>query len=53
MLIKIRNMLKQKGQGIIENALILAFVVGIGMMLKGANLGDAVNGVFDNVGLCQ
>ena len=51
MLIKIRNMLKQKGQGIIEYALILAFVVGIGMMLKGANLGDAVNGVFDNVAL--
>lgn len=49
MLIKIRNMLNQKGQGIIEYALILAFVVGIGMMLKGANLGSAVVGVFDDV----
>ena len=49
MLIKIRNMLKQKGQGIMEYALILAFVVGIAMMLNGANLGGAVKGVFDDV----
>lgn len=49
MLKKMRNMVKQKGQGIIEYALILAFVVGIGMMLRGANLGSAVIGVFDDV----
>lgn len=49
MLIKIRNVLKEKGQGIVEYALILAFVVGIGMMLKDANLGGAVIGVFDDV----
>ena len=30
---------KQKGQGIVEYALLLAFVVGIAMMLNGANLG--------------
>ena len=32
-----------------EYALLLAFVVGIGMMLSGSNLGDAVKGVFDDV----
>jgi len=40
---------KQKGQGIVEYALLLAFVVGIAMMLNGANLGDAVKGTFDSV----
>ena len=40
---------KQKGQGIVEYALILAFVVGIAMMLNGSNLGGAVKGVFDDV----
>ncbi len=49
MLIKMRNMVKQKGQGIVEYALILAFVVGIGMMLNGSNLGGAVKGLFDDV----
>ena len=49
MLEKLRNILKQKGQGIVEYALILAFVVGIGMMLNGSNLGGAVIGVFDDV----
>lgn len=39
----------KKGQGIIEYALLLAFVVGIAMMLNGANLGGAVKGVFDDV----
>ena len=32
-----------------EYALLLAFVVGIAMMLNGANLGSAVAGVYDNV----
>ena len=49
MLIKIRNMLKEKGQGIVEYALLLAFVVGIAMMLDGANLGGAVKDTFDKV----
>lgn len=49
MLMKIRNMFKEKGQGIIEYALILAFVVGIGMMLSGSNLGGSVKSVFDDV----
>ena len=33
MLTTIRNMLKEKGQGIVEYALILAFVVGIGFVI--------------------
>jgi len=49
MLGKIRTNIKQKGQGIVEYALLLAFVVGIGMMLSGSNLGSAVKGVFEDV----
>ncbi len=49
MLVKISNYLKQKGQGIVEYALLLAFIVGLAMMLNGANLGGAVKGVFDDV----
>ena len=41
--------IKQKGQGIVEYALILALVVGIGMMLNGSNLGGAVKDTFDKV----
>ena len=37
MLTKIRNMLKKKGQGIIEYALILAFVVGVALMVFGGD----------------
>ena len=40
---------KQKGQGIVEYALLLAFVVGIAMTLNGANLGGAVKDTFDKV----
>lgn len=40
---------KQKGQGIVEYALILAFVVGVAMMLNGANVGGAVKDTFDKV----
>ena len=49
MLRKLRNAVKQKGQGIVEYALLLAFVVGIAMMLNGSNIGGAVIGVFDDV----
>ena len=49
MLVKMRNIVKQKGQGIVEYALLLAFVVGIAMMLNGADLGGAVNKTFDMV----
>ena len=40
---------KQKGQGIVEYALLLAFVVGIAMMLNGANIKGEVNEIFDDV----
>ena len=40
---------KQTGQGIVEYALILAFVVGIAMMLNTSNLGGAILAVFDDV----
>lgn len=49
MLNKLRTIVKNKGQGIVEYALILAFVVGIGMMLSGSNLGGAVKSLFDEV----
>ena len=49
MLLKIRTITKQKGQGIVEYALLLAFVVSIAMMLNGANLGGAVKDTFDKV----
>ena len=53
-MIKIREFIvkyfkRQKGQGIVEYALLLAFIVGIAMMLNGSNLGGAVKGVFDDV----
>ena len=51
MLKKIRTIIKQKGQGIVEYALLLAFIVAIAMMLNGANLGNAVKGVFDDVAI--
>ncbi len=49
MLRKLRNAVQKKGQGIIEYALLLAFVVGIAIMLNGSNIGGAVIGVFDDV----
>jgi len=43
-------MWKQKGQGIIEYALILAFVVGIGgVLFANGNLADSIRSVFSNV----
>ena len=49
MLIKIRTITKHKGQGIVEYALLLAFVVGIAMMLQGVGLANAVKDTFDDV----
>ena len=45
----IRNYLNRKGQGIVEYAVLLSFIMGLTMMLNGANLGGAVMGVFDDV----
>lgn len=45
-------MRKQKGQGIIEYALILAFVVGIGgVLFANGNLADSIRSVFSNVNI--
>ena len=46
MLKKIRTITKQKGQGIVEFAILLAFVVGIGMM---ANFSGEVQARFNKV----
>lgn len=48
-MITIRNYLKRKGQGIVEYALLLAFVVGIAIMMNSASLKDSVVSVFDYV----
>ena len=50
-MVEIRYYLNKRGQGIVEYALLLAFIVGIAMMLNGTNLGSAVKGVFDDVAL--
>lgn len=43
-------MWKQKGQGIVEYALILAFIVGIGgVLFANGNLADSIRSVFSNV----
>ena len=45
-------MWKQNGQGIIEYALILAFVVGIGgVLFANGNLADSIRSVFSNVNI--
>ncbi|MBR3721793.1 MAG: pilin protein [Selenomonadaceae bacterium] len=42
--------LSEKGQGMVEYALILAFVVGIAVYLTGNDgIGQAINSVFGNV----
>lgn len=46
-----RNYLNKKGQGIVEYALLLAFIVGIAVALQGVGLKDAVVGVFDDVAM--
>lgn len=45
----LRSWLNKKGQGIVEYALLLAFVVGIAMVLNGVGLGNAVKDTFDKV----
>ena len=45
-----RDYLKQKGQGMVEYALILAFVVGIAAFLVGnGGIGEAIQTTFQNV----
>lgn len=45
-----RDYLKQKGQGMVEYALILAFVVGVAAFLVGnGGIGQAIQQTFQNV----
>ena len=45
-------MWKKKGQGIVEYALVLAFVVGIGgVLFANGNLADSIRSVFSNVNI--
>ena len=45
----IRSYLNRKGQGIVEYAILLAFIVGLAMMLQGVGLANAVKDTFDSV----
>ena len=50
MMRKIRKFLGEKGQGIVEYALILAFVVAVAAALTNSGgIKDAIEGVFSNV----
>jgi len=46
-MIKISNYLKQKGQGIVEYAILLAFILGVAVLLQSGGLKDSVVGIFD------
>lgn len=49
---EMKQMWKKKGQGIVEYALILAFVVGIGgVLFANGNLADSIRSVFSNVNI--
>ena len=48
-MIKINRFLNKKGQGVVEYAVLLAFVVGLAVMLNSGNPGDGVKGSFDNI----
>ena len=45
----IRNYLNKKGQGIVEYAVLLAFIVGLAAFLGSGGIKDSVAGVFDSV----
>ena len=48
-MLAIKYYLNKKAQGIVEYALLLAFVVGIAMMLSSSNLGGSLHYLFDDV----
>ena len=45
---KVKSKLSQKGQGMVEYALIIAFVAGIALVALNTNLGDAIKGAFSS-----
>ena len=47
-MVTIQNCLKRKGQGIVEYALLLAFVVGVGIILNSGGIKDSVVAVFED-----
>ena len=47
---EVRTMWKEKGQNIIEYALMLALVVGIGSFIYTQGYGDNISAVFNNAG---
>jgi len=49
MLTRILTITKKKGQGIVEYAVLLAFVVGLAVMLQGVGIRGAIKDTFDNV----
>ena len=51
MLIENRTIIKQKGQGVVEYAVLLAFIVGLAVMLNNFNIASEVKGVFDQVAI--
>lgn len=48
-MVKADSGLNKKGQGIVEYAILLAFIVGLSVMLQGVGIKDAVAGVFGDV----
>ena len=45
---KVKSKLTQKGQGMVEYALIIAFVAGIALVALNTNLGSAIQGAFSS-----
>jgi Flp pilus assembly pilin Flp len=49
MLINVRDMKKQKGQGIVEYALLLAFILAIAIAMQGSGIDNAIANTFSRV----
>ena len=48
-MIQLRKYFNKKGQGVVEYAVLLAFIVGLAVFLNGGGIGNGVQGVFDNM----
>ena len=49
MLMNLRDVRKQKGQGIVEYALLLAFILGIAIAMQGSGIDNAIANTFARV----
>lgn len=47
---KIKAQLSQKGQGMVEYALIIAFIAGVAALALNSNLSSVITGAFDKAG---